>query len=139
MHKSNPTVRPLHTGTVNGFPVRFFLSPIHDGRPDFPWSCLADLIAAFGLSDKLQGLAQRMQAVSAEAMSVATADGILTVIPHPDAQGFVQSMTKLLGVDAEEDYKLAGAAAFNKQLTDMTDKEVMAYSNAAISRWKGKP
>jgi hypothetical protein len=28
---------PLHTGDINGSPVRFFRSPIGDGRADLPW------------------------------------------------------------------------------------------------------
>ncbi len=137
MHKTNPTCVPLHTDQINSHPVRFFRSPINDGRPDFPWTCLGDLIAAFGLTDQLRNLSgERLLKISAEAMDVATNDGMVTLIPHPDAQGFVHSMLKLQGVDAAEEYKYAGAAAFHKQLTDMTDKEVMAYSQAAVARWK---
>jgi hypothetical protein len=137
MHKNSPTVAPLHTGTVNGSPVRFFLSPLQDGLPDFPWSSLDDLICAVGLPDKMRELsASKLQSISAEAMTVATTEGLLTIIPHPDAQGLIQAMAKLRGVDAESDYKFEGAAAFCRQLADLTDKEVMEYSQAAVKRWK---
>jgi len=137
MHKANPASVPLHVGQINDFPVRFFRSPINDGRPDFPWTCLADLVGAFGLSEKLRNLSkEKVRNISSEAMAIATNDGIETIIPHPDAQGFVLSMIRLLGINAEQDYKFAGAAAFGKLVSEMSDKEVMAYSQAALDRWK---
>jgi hypothetical protein len=29
-------IEPLHVATVGGHPLRFFRSPLNDGRPDFP-------------------------------------------------------------------------------------------------------
>jgi hypothetical protein len=133
------TCAPLHVSEINNHPVRFFLSPIQDGLPDFPWCCFQDLCAAFGLAEKLKDLSgERLSKISSEAMSIATHDGILTVIPHPDAQGFVLSMIRLLGIDAQQDYTNAGVDAFAKQLGEMTDKQVMSYSQAATERWKSK-
>jgi hypothetical protein len=44
-------IKPLHIGTVAGRTLRFFRTPLNDGRPDFPWHSFDDLNrcpAAFG-------------------------------------------------------------------------------------------
>jgi hypothetical protein len=41
---------PIYTGQVNGYPVRFFKTPLEDGRPDFVWHSVGDLENAIGLS-----------------------------------------------------------------------------------------
>ena len=128
---------PLHIGTVNGQAVRFFASPLADGGPDFPWACLDDLMEVYGLPDAARtAMLGRLHALSASAMTVTTEEGPVVILPHPDAQGMVHAMTKLRGMNAEEDYALAGAAALKGQVADLTDKQLMAYSQAAISRWK---
>jgi hypothetical protein len=36
-------IAPLHVGIVGGQPLRFFRSPLNDGRPDLPWHAVDDL------------------------------------------------------------------------------------------------
>lgn len=36
-------INPLHVATVGGHPLRFFKTPLNDGRPDFPWLAIEDL------------------------------------------------------------------------------------------------
>jgi hypothetical protein len=41
-------IKPLHIGQVGGQPLRFFKTPLDDGRPDLPWHCVDDLRAVSG-------------------------------------------------------------------------------------------
>ena len=37
------TITPLHIATVGGHPLRFFKTPLNDGRPDLVWHAVDDL------------------------------------------------------------------------------------------------
>jgi len=43
-------IAPLYAATVGGQPLRFFRTPLGDGRPDFPWCGLDDLGRCLGLN-----------------------------------------------------------------------------------------
>jgi hypothetical protein len=36
----------LHTAAVGAVPVRFFRSPLNDGKPDLPWCAMTDILFA---------------------------------------------------------------------------------------------
>jgi hypothetical protein len=38
--------KPLHIATIGGHPLRFFRTPINDGKPDMPWHAVGDRAAA---------------------------------------------------------------------------------------------
>lgn len=85
---------PIYTGTINGAPVRFFKTPLNDGKPDFAWHSTEDLMKAANLSkDQLAGFMQVMKADHPNTYrTIATHDGLVTVAPHFVAQGFTAVM-----------------------------------------------
>jgi hypothetical protein len=36
-------IEPVHIAMVGGKPLRFFASPLNDGRPDLPWVVIDDV------------------------------------------------------------------------------------------------
>jgi hypothetical protein len=42
--------QPLHVATVGGHPLRFFPTPLNDGRPDMPWVAIDDLYRCLGFN-----------------------------------------------------------------------------------------
>ena len=42
--------KPIYEATVSGKPLRFFASPLLDGKPDFPWHSVDDLQRCIGMS-----------------------------------------------------------------------------------------
>ena len=85
---------PIHTATINGHAVRFFWPPINDGRPDFPWHAVNDLMTAIGLPPGMieHFLRGAKQDHAEMHRTIATPDGLVTVAPHPVAQGFLGAM-----------------------------------------------
>ena len=68
-------IEPIHVATVAGRPLRFFRTPLNDGRPDLPWHCVDDLYRCLGLGRAAQrDLLSRLRAKGAM-QTVATADG----------------------------------------------------------------
>jgi hypothetical protein len=89
-------IEPLHVATIGGQPLRFFRTPLKDGRPDLPWCCLDDLGRCLGLNRQGRKIFLRALQSKAEwhaiARTVPTADGILTIAPHFMAQGMTGAM-----------------------------------------------
>jgi hypothetical protein len=70
-------IEPLHIATVGGPPLRFFRSPLNDGRPDLPWPTVDDLHECLRLHRKMRRaflatLCQRWK----QPLTVAIATGI---------------------------------------------------------------
>lgn len=101
----------IYTGKVNGKPVRFFATPLSDGRPDFPWHSTDDLMSACNLDGAARKhflrMAQRDHADTVR--TIATPDGLVTVAPHYQAQGLVDAMVEVKRVKkgARNDYDTA--------------------------------
>ena len=95
-------VKPIHTGTINGHPVRFFKTPMNDGRPDFAWHSTDDLMKAANLTPEMQEYFLRSMKADHSGLyqTVATPDGLVTVAPHCAAQGFTQAMVAIGKVPA---------------------------------------
>jgi hypothetical protein len=129
---------PLHIGPVNGVRVRFFQSPINDGRADLPWLAWDDLLAAFPLPEAMRtGFRQQLRSDWPDAArTVATAEGLAVLVPHFAGQGFVAGMAECLGIDADTDYHLAMSAAMSAQTQNLPWPDgVLAYAKAALARW----
>lgn len=105
------TSNPIHIAMIAGHPVRFFRSPINDGRQDFPWHAVDDLMAAcrLGRSERRHFMRMMQRDHKEMVRTVATADGIVTVAPHPHAQGLVDAMVEVGRVtsSARNDYDKA--------------------------------
>jgi hypothetical protein len=79
-------VSPIHTGRLNGQPVRFFKGPT--GGPELPWHAVDDLYRALGLPRAVRRQLLRMtqETWRQELRTVATTDGVVTIAPHDVAQ-----------------------------------------------------
>lgn len=128
--------KPIYTGKINGKPVRFFSTPLADGRPDFPWHSSDDLMAACNLDGAARQHFLRMtQRDHAETVkTIATPEGLVTVAPHYQAQGLVDAMVHVKRVKkrARLDYDMAIMDAA-KAMFPMGMS--MEYMIAAFHRW----
>lgn len=84
---------PAFTGTLNDKPLRFFKAPL--SGPHFPWHAAEDLHRCLALPrDLRRHFQQRLMSSEwkANVLTVATADGIVTIAPHFVAQGLIGAM-----------------------------------------------
>jgi hypothetical protein len=83
-------IEPLQVANVAGRPLRFFRSPLNDGRPDMPWVAIDELSRCVGLNraDRRVHLAvfHRVPAFKEIVRTIATRDGPVTIVPHALAQ-----------------------------------------------------
>jgi hypothetical protein len=86
--------QPLHVGTVSGQPLRFFKTPLDDGKPDLPWHAVDDLQRVLGLNrEQRKFFLHKLR--NRDVRTVATADGIITIAPHYMAQGTIDAMIEM--------------------------------------------
>lgn len=88
------TMKPIYVGSINGHQVRFFRTPLNDGRPDFAWHATEDLMKAANLDPAMIEYFMRGSKADHGAVyrTIATPDGLVTVAPHCVAQGFTRAM-----------------------------------------------
>jgi hypothetical protein len=75
------TIEPLHIATVGGLPLRFFKTPLNDGRPDLAWHAVDDLHRCLGLNREGRKIflrKLRSKVWGAIVRSITTADGVIT-------------------------------------------------------------
>ncbi len=138
--ESNNIRAPIHTGTVNGQPVRFFKTPLDDGRPDFPWHATDDLMKACGLKQPAEReffLRSTRKDWGGSVRTVATSSGPVTLAPHYMAQGLLGAMVHVRRVKkkAETEYALAATAAMDALTGDLGVQASIGYVVSAFHRW----
>lgn len=113
-------VAPTYTGTVAGHPVRFFKGP--SGQPELPWHAVEDLFRAAGLPRPLRRHFLQAMQTAGEVRTVATLDGVVTIAPHPVAQGFLDALPEMgsIGANASPALKMDYAAAAAQAMSVMT-------------------
>jgi len=131
----------LHVATVGGHPLRFFRTPLNDGRPDMPWHCVDDLHKCLGLNRDLRRVFLRKLKGAKWPSAAAAADGIITIAPHFVAQGTIDAMTDV-GVapkSVRAEYDHAGAEALKKLGVPfpLPSDEWFGWMKAAMNRWNG--
>jgi hypothetical protein len=131
-------IEPIHVGTIRGQQVRFFRSPDDDGRPDFPWVSIDDLAICTGLDrDRRKYIPRMTQNIAfGRKKTVATASGLVTIIEHCFAQGFLGATAEFFGptFDIRQEYAEVDVEAVRK-LTDGFDRaELMSWAVAAVRR-----
>jgi hypothetical protein len=134
-------IEPLYIATVGGKPLRFFRTPLDDGRPDLPWHCVDDLHRCLGLNRDLRRIfLRKLKSARWPTRTIAAADGIITIAPHFVAQGTVDAMTdegeapKSVG----DEYYREGAAALKKLAPfAFRSDEGLDWMKAAMNRWEG--
>lgn len=130
---------PLHVAEINGKKVRFFRTPLKDGKPDFPWHAVNDLASAMGLNSRERKGFLRMlrSGPGAVVVSIATEGGIAQISPHFMAQGLVEAMVETghAAKVAEDQYHKAVFDA-GKAL-ELVDGRCgsFEYTLAAFRRW----
>lgn len=138
------TTNPIHVDSINSNNVRFFKTPLNDGRPDFPWHSVDDLTKAVGLNrEQRQYFLRGSQQDHAKLhRTIATPDGLTTIAPHCVAQGFLGAMVHVSRApkSIELEYTRAVTAAGELLPYSQTlDGVVAAYHrwNSATTSTKG--
>lgn len=136
-------IEPLHVGTVGGHPLRFFRSPLKDGRPDFPWHVVDDLHQCLGLNrDARRFFLRKLKGAEwgKNVRTIATADGVVTVAPSYVAQGTVDAMVEegMAPGSVRRDFDRASVDAMRKLGVPAafgTDTW-LRWMKAAMDRWE---
>ena len=126
---------PIHTGEIDGLPVRFFKGPV--AGPELPWHALEDLYRTMRLPRPVRRqLLERTRAFpDGEARTVASADGLATIAPNYMAQGIIGAAVEVHGVRADfEHLYIPEAIAALKVLT--SDMPVMASIQYAVEAFR---
>ena len=131
-------VRPIAIGSINGSPVRFFLSPAEDDRPDFPWVAFDDLLIAFDTPpDLCEIYRQDLGKIGGrETCVIPTMTGAIVAVPHYTGNVFVCAMDNVYGLNTEAAYIAAALNAFNVILGQMPGTAQVEYAEAAARRWR---
>jgi hypothetical protein len=129
-------IKPLHVATVGGRPLRFFRTPLDDGRPDLVWHAVDDLYQCLGLSKRHRKIFLRQFRKAMR--TVATADGVVSVAPHFMAWAVIDAMIHVGQTTdfVRTEYHLASAEAQQKIPVPFPfpSDEYFAWMKAAMSR-----
>jgi hypothetical protein len=131
-------IKPIHTATIGGHPLRFFRTPNDDGKPDMPWHSVDDLHRCLGLNRAQRKVFLSMLRKRGGVETVATADGIITIAPHYMAQGCINAMVEkgVAPPDVRTAYDDEGAAALEKLVAHLNfpSDAWLAWMKAAMHR-----
>jgi hypothetical protein len=139
-----PLIEPVHVGTVGGRPLRFFRSPLADGRPDMPWHSVDDLHRCLGMNRAMRKffLAKLREGKQAQAHhTIATAEGIAVVAPHFMAQGTLDALIddqRIAPASTRTEYDREGSEALGKLMPPALEFGTdawFAWMKAAMHRW----
>jgi hypothetical protein len=135
-------ITPLHIATVGGHSLRFFRTPLNDGRPDLPWHCVDDLHKCLGLNRDLRRIfLRKLKNAKWPSKTIAAADGVITIAPHFVAQGTIDAMVDegIAPGSVGTEYARTGAEALKKIAPPVfaTDTEAwLSWMKAATNRWE---
>lgn len=127
-------VSPIHVGTLNDKPLRFFRAPTDE--PQLVWHAWDDLVACACLP---RDLGERFQMSLRRdypnaIRTVATAESIVTIAPHWMAQGFIGSMIESRRMSASADlaYTIQSVDAWNALSGNLPARQGMDLFFAAF-------
>jgi hypothetical protein len=84
--------KPLHEATLCDQRLRFFISAIEDGRPDFPGHAVDDLQRCVGMpASKGEFFIRKQRKFGVPMQTIATSDGHVTVAPHFVALALIEA------------------------------------------------
>jgi hypothetical protein len=139
-------IEPLHVAMVGSHSLRFFRTPLNDGRPDLPWVAIDDLGRCLGLSRTDRRVHLRAVHAGSKAIirTIATSDGPASIIPVSMANAAAAALVEDLGrgsPQARAEYQRAAGHALMKLAPQpfASAEELMAWTNAATTRWGGDP
>jgi hypothetical protein len=136
---------PLHVAEIDGKRLRFFKTPLKDGKPDFPWHSVADLFTAMGLPphDVQAFLEMRPPPPFPQRETVATAEGPVVIAPHYQAQSFIDALIDYGKAPKSfaKDYLNASIAvmAILARALGLRPEEKPFWGMAAMTRWAEEP
>ena len=128
------TSTPLQFEAVGLGNVRFFRPP--SGGREFPFVALNDLYIAMAIpcgARREFDHALRTGPWKENAKTVATADGVTTIVAHFVAQGLIDAMAEVgrCSPDFYRSYATAGAKALSKLTDGLHGDALLAYIKAA--------
>jgi hypothetical protein len=136
-------IEPLHIATVGGHRLRFFRTPLNDGRPDFPWHCVDDLQRCLGLNRQGRKVFLHMLRSNKEwgaiVRTVAATDGVVTVAPNFMAQGTVDAMIEegMTPASIRREFDHASVEAMHKMpKPPFPSDEFLDWMKTAMNRWE---
>lgn len=135
-------ITPLHEARVCGKRLRFFRTPLNDGRPDLPWHSVDDLQSCLGLSRAQRKIFLRMlqnDQRMGPIQTVATTDGLISIAPHFAAQGMIGAIQQvgMAKPEADAEYAVAGVEACKKLTGGMSFQNgLLEWMAAAMKRWE---
>jgi hypothetical protein len=136
-------IEPLHVATVGGHPLRFFRTPLNDGLPDFPWHAVDDLHRCLGLNrDMRRFFLRKLKGAEwgKNVLTVATADGLISVAPNYMAQSTVDALVEdgMAPASARRDFDKASTEAMKKLDLPFTfpSDQWLDWMKAAMNRWE---
>jgi hypothetical protein len=139
-------IEPLHVAVIGGHSLRFFRTPLNDGRPDLPWVAIDDLGRCLGLSRADRRIHLRAVHAGSKAIirTIATSDGPASIIPVSMANAAAAALVEDLGrgsPQARAEYQRAVGDALMKLAPrpSTSAEELMAWTNAVTTRWGGNP
>jgi len=135
-------IEPLHTATIGSHQLRFFRTPLDDGRPDLPWVAIDDLGRCLGLSraHRRIHLAAFYQVWKEAVRTVETPDGRVAVAPHAMAMAAVEALIDKgrTTASARDEYVSASADAMMKLPRGPfhSAEALRVWVSAAANRWR---
>ena len=133
-------VTPIHVAAIGLGNMRFYAPP--SSGQEFPWVALEDAMHCFCLPRGMRRRAkQDMQRDwKGQAQTVATNDGVVTIVPHFMAQGMAYAMIDCGRCDGSvlAKYGLAGSAAMAKLTDGLGSQEILDYLGAAMATEESK-
>jgi hypothetical protein len=141
MH-DRPLIEPVHVGTVGGQPLRFFRSPLADGRPDLPWHSVGDLHDCLGLNRAMRKVVYKKLRKRKLQQRVATAHGGAVIAPHVVALALIETLVEI-GM-AQPAIRAEYARARNQALRKLIPPPLFgsawfAWMTTALACWEGAP
>lgn len=135
-------VAPVHIAAVGLANLRFFGPP--NGGREFPYVSVDDLHACLSLPHELRRTLKsnlRSTKWRDDTFTVATADGIVSLVPHFMAQGLIHAMQEVGRAPAgfHDAYIVGGSAAMTKITSHLSPDEMVAYTMDAWKNIGGKP
>lgn len=135
-------VSPIHIEAVGLANIRFFAPP--SGAREFPWLSIDDLYGSMALPRAARRDFNRRLRSSEwrnDTRTVATADGIVNIVPHFMAQGLIDAMREVGQVHSEfyGRYSAAGAKAMTKLTDGLSPTGMMEYIQDAWRACGGSP
>ena len=121
--------------TIEGEAVAFYAPP-HD-EPDFPWVAALPLAKAFLPEDAAVQMLKNTQRFEEgkTVLTISDGDALVTIMPHPLAQGLCSAIDEILS-DTPEDEDGPALAAYTEALQGVLSKHFVMPFERAMAAFK---